>query len=80
MAETEAWIVITHTLFIFVAGIGVSENAVRHSTARRSSAFSLLPWALVHFGELRRSLFKNVFLDIPWIRPRNISSRCSKVS
>ena len=44
MTETEGWIVIIHTLFIFVACIGVSENAVRPSTARRSSAFSLLPW------------------------------------
>ena len=36
-------------------------------------------WALVNFGDLRRSLFKSVFLDLPQIRSRRISSRCSKV-
>ena len=35
--------------------------------------------ALVNFGDLRRSLFKSVFLDLPQIRSRRISSRCCKV-
>ena len=36
-------------------------------------------WALVHLGDLHRSLFKSVFLDLPRIQSRRISSRCSKV-